>query len=118
MVVWWEGAPIEERRAVLEIESVRDRLAVEERARALDAATLPAPVRDALLEALFSSGANLLLLPIQDVFGWRNRINQPATVSDENWTWQLPWPSDRLAAEPEAVAVATRLKEWAARHGR
>ena len=38
----------------------------------------------------------MLILPIQDVFGWRDRINQPATVGDQNWTWRLPWPSDRL----------------------
>ena len=60
----------------------------------------------ALLEVLFASGANLLILPIQDVFGWRDRINQPATVGDQNWTWRLPWPVDRLATEPEAIAVA------------
>ncbi len=53
-------------------------------------------VRDVLLEALFASGSELLLLPIQDVFGWRDRINEPATVKSENWTFRLPWPVDRL----------------------
>ena len=38
--------------------------------------------REAMLEALFASASDLLILPIQDVFGWRDRINQPATVSD------------------------------------
>ena len=118
MAVWWEGAPEEERRAVLEIASVRERLTEADRARAVDAVTLDHRVRDALLEALFSSGANLLVLPIQDVFGWRERINQPATVSDGNWTWRLPWPSDRLSEEPEAIAAATKLEAWARKHGR
>ena len=45
-------------------------------------------------------GSDLLILPIQDVFGWRDRINQPATVGDDNWTWRLPWPSDRCSTEP------------------
>ena len=67
-------------------------------------------MRDALLEALFASGSNLLILPIQDVFGWRDRINQPATVGDQNWTWRLPWPSDRLLTQPEAIAVALQLR--------
>ena len=63
--------------------------------------TIPT-VRDALLEALFASGSDLLLLPVQDVFGWRDRINEPATVSDGNWTFKLPWPCDRLDEVPEA----------------
>ena len=53
-----------------------------------------------MLETLYASGANLMILPIQDVFGWRDRINTPATVGDDNWTWRLPWASDRLFAEP------------------
>ena len=50
---------------------------------------------------------NLLILPIQDIFGWRDRINQPATVGDSNWTWRLPWPADRTARlKPEAIAAS------------
>ena len=59
-----------------------------------------------LLEALFASGSDLLLLPVQDVFGWRDRINEPATVTDDNWTFRLPWPCDRLDDVPEARAAA------------
>ena len=61
-------------------------------------------VRDALIETLYGSGSNLLILPIQDVFGWLDRINQPATVNTSNWTWRLPWPVDRLATERGAFA--------------
>jgi 4-alpha-glucanotransferase len=60
---------------------------------------LPHAVHEALLETLFASGSNTVILPIGDIFGWRDRINQPATVSDANWTWRLPWPSDRLSTE-------------------
>jgi 4-alpha-glucanotransferase len=67
---------------------------------------------------LFASGADLLILPIQDVFGWRDRINQPATVNSGNWTWRLPWPCDRLAQQPDAIAVANQLREWAHRYRR
>jgi 4-alpha-glucanotransferase len=102
LLVWWEQAPQEERDAVLAIPSVRARLT--------DA---DADIREAILGALFASGASLLILPVQDVFGWRDRINQPATVSDGNWTWRLPWPSDHLLTEPASVAVAVRLNAWA-----
>ncbi|MBI2827987.1 MAG: 4-alpha-glucanotransferase [Acidobacteria bacterium] len=118
MVLWWEGAPAEEREAVLAIPSIRARLTDEERAHAVAAPCLPDRARDALVEALYASGADLLILPVQDVFGWRDRVNQPATIGASNWTWRLPWPSDRLPAEPEAVAAAARLRAWAVRHGR
>ena len=118
MVIWWENAPREEREAVLAIPSVRDHLAADDPARLAAEQQPPHQVREALLEALYASGANLLILPVQDVFGWRDRINQPATIGDENWTWRLPWPCDRLQTEPAAMAVANQLREWAHRHGR
>jgi 4-alpha-glucanotransferase len=104
LIVWWEQAPQAERDAVLAIPSVRTRL------RDADS---DAAIREAILGALFASGADLLILPVQDVFGWRDRINQPATVNDGNWTWRLPWPSDRLLIEPASTAVAALLKGWA-----
>jgi len=117
MVIWWEGAPVEEKEAVLAIPSIREHLTSDDDATA-KSPTLSHPVREAILEALFASGSDLLLLPIQDVFGWRDRINQPATVGSENWTWRLPWPSDRLPTEPAAMSVASQLAEWAKRHNR
>jgi 4-alpha-glucanotransferase len=118
LAVWWEQAPPEERQAALAIPSVRDRLSAGDLDRAAHEPQLSAAVLDALLEALFSSGSDLLILPVQDVFGWRDRINQPATIGVQNWTWKLPWPADRLLTEPAALHVAGRLREWAARHGR
>ena len=116
--IWWEGAPRDEKEAVLAIPSIGEHLMPEETAAALDSTALPHAVREAILESLHASGSNLLLLPIQDVFGWRDRINQPATVSAENWTWRLPWPSDRLSTEPAAMSVARQLSEWSRRHDR
>ena len=118
LAIWWEHAPIDERHAVLSIPSIRDRLSDGDRAAAASAPQLPSAILDAMLEALFSSGSDLLILPVQDLFGWRDRINQPATVGDQNWTWKLPWPSDRLVTEPEATRVAAQLRAWAVRHKR
>jgi 4-alpha-glucanotransferase len=102
LAVWWDHAPQEERDAVLAVPSIRARLSA------------GCDVADAILGALITSPANLVILPIQDVFGWRDRINQPATVSDDNWTWQLPWAVDRLQTEPESIAVSGKLLAWAA----
>jgi len=118
LVIWWEQAPVEERHACLEIPSIRDRMSADDRARAANDSTLTPEVRKTLLEALCASGSDLVILPVQDVFGWRARINQPATVNSHNWTWKLPWPSDRLLSEPEAVDVAEDLRACAERHGR
>ena len=49
---------------------------------------------------------------MQDLFGWRDRINVPGTVGDDNWTWRLPWPVDRLRHVPRpssARAFCRRL---------
>ena len=118
MVIWWQSAPRDEKEGVLAIPSIRERLAAEDIAAAAASPTLPHAVREAMLESLYASGSNLLILPIQDVFGWRDRINQPATVGDDNWTWRLPWPSDRLSTEPAAMTVARQLAEWSKRHSR
>jgi 4-alpha-glucanotransferase len=106
MADWWNGAKADEQEAVLAIPSIRARLTDDDR------------VGDALIETLFASGADLLILPIQDAFGWHDRINPPATISDTNWTWRLPWPVDRMLDEQEAAEVAARLKTWAKRYGR
>ena len=118
LAIWWETAPKEEKIAVLEIPSIRARLSDDDRQRVVDARGLPHVVHETLLETLFASGADLLILPIQDVFGWRDRINEPATIGDGNWTWRLPWPSNGLTTEPAAVAAASQLHEWSQRHRR
>ncbi len=117
LVIWWEGAPRDEREAVVAIPSVRERLAEDDLA-SIDAPGLPNAIHEALIETLYASGSNILILPIQDIFGWRDRINQPATVSESNWTWRLPWLSDRMSTEPAAMEVAKQLREWCLRHQR
>jgi hypothetical protein len=39
-------------------------------------------------------------------------------VSDDNWTWRLPWAVDALDREPAARERADSLRRWAARHQR
>jgi 4-alpha-glucanotransferase len=112
--VWWETAAAEERDAVLAIPSIRRALA------GADGARTPSEdaVREALLSSLYASGSEILILPIQDIFGWRDRINVPGTVNDDNWTWALPWPVDLAGRVPAATTAADRLSELARRFGR
>jgi 4-alpha-glucanotransferase len=114
LCVWWEATEADERAAIAAIPSLGNS------AGAVDLTTgvFTAAVRDLLLEALFASGSNIVLFPIQDLFGWRDRINEPATVGDNNWTWRLPWPVDRLDQQPEAQERQQTLKRWSNQHGR
>jgi 4-alpha-glucanotransferase len=114
LTIWWEQAKDEERLAVAGIPSV------EQLAHGADLLRSPfsPTVRDALLETLFASGSDLLLMPIQDVFGWHDRINVPATVTTDNWTFRLPWLSDCLDDEPLAQERKAMLRDWSTRHQR
>jgi 4-alpha-glucanotransferase len=114
LATWWDGASPAERRAVSDAPAIT-RLSG---GADLAAADYDADIRDVLLEALYASGSDLLLLPVQDVFGWRDRINVPATITDANWTFRLPWPSDMLDEIPEAMERKATLRGWAARYQR
>jgi 4-alpha-glucanotransferase len=107
---WWDGAGYQERQLCADIRGLRD-------AGAPEAAFGPA-IRDALLGALFASGSDFVIVPIQDVFGWRDRVNVPGVVDDQNWTWRLPWRVQELLSQPEAQERAAFLRELVVRSGR
>jgi 4-alpha-glucanotransferase len=114
MAIWWDEAPDSEKQLIAQLPAVQQ---ASTHISILDLPFIPT-VRDALLETLFGSGSNLLLIPVQDVFGWRDRINVPATVGDNNWTYRLPWASDRLNDEAEAKERQQKLREWSQKYGR
>ena len=114
LAVWWEGADAGERQLASALPSIQ-RLTG---GAALGAAPYNPIVRDRLLEALFASASDLLILPVPDVFGWRDRINEPATVGAQNWTFRLPWPCDCLGEVPAARERQAALGDWTRRYGR
>jgi 4-alpha-glucanotransferase len=114
LAAWWDGASGDERRKVGELPTIAHIAG----GAKIDLSPYGPAVRDALLEALFASGSDLVLNPVQDVFGWRDRINEPATVTDSNWTFRLPWPCDRLDEVPEARERQATHRLWSDRYGR
>jgi 4-alpha-glucanotransferase len=112
---WWQGADEPERQAALSVAATAWR---DQPPPAGAGDSLPPAVRDALLEVLFACGSDLLTLPIQDVFGWADRINVPALIDDTNWTWRLPWHVDALDTQPDAVERQQALRRWSERHAR
>ncbi|HXW05636.1 MAG TPA: 4-alpha-glucanotransferase [Vicinamibacterales bacterium] len=108
---WWDGADADEREAALDVPGLRGRPFT-------PASAYSPEVRDALLDVLYAARSGLLILPLQDIFGWRDRINTPALVSDENWTWRLPWAVEDLSEVPDALERARFLRGLAAKHDR
>lgn len=113
LAIWWNQADEDERTKVSALPTVQQ-------IAGRDIAVTPFDdtVRDVLLEALFASASYLLLLPLQDAFGWRDRINEPATVGEHNWTYRLPWPIDRFDIVTEAQERGERLRVWAEKYRR
>jgi 4-alpha-glucanotransferase len=106
LVSWWNSLPQEEQLDVLRLPSVQ---------RASGDTLAPT---DALVRALLHARSRMAIIPIQDLFGWSDRINTPAQVNDENWTWALPWPVDVLLDIPQARERATLLARWTKEAGR
>jgi len=93
IVAWWDELPEAERSQLAGRAGVRPGAGDQERSLAL-------------LRDLFHAGSDLVLVLGQELLGLRSRINTPATVSDDNWTWRLPQPIEDLERDP---GVAHRL---------
>ncbi|BDG03883.1 4-alpha-glucanotransferase [Anaeromyxobacter oryzae] len=105
---WYEAMSPQERAQLLEIPALAP-------LRAEPPARFDDRVRDALLGMIYGSGSDLLLLPFQDVFGLRERVNVPGTVTDANWTYRIPMDLAALAADR---AARERLRGLAVASGR
>jgi 4-alpha-glucanotransferase len=114
MAEWWTSAADDERAKVAAVPSAR-RAAGN---RDLLSASYNPDVRDVLIEMLFASASNLVLLPWIDVFGWTDRVNDPASPAAGNWTFRLPWPSERLDEVGEARERQAALRRWVQAYGR
>ncbi len=110
---WWESTSSEEHLTLLAFAGADASGPPGVERRVLDVTT-----RDRLLELLYASGSDLLVLPVQDLFGWRDRVNLPGTVSGSNWTFRLRWAVDRLESEPEPCRRAADVRAMAERHAR
>ena len=86
---WWDNADDEERCLVTEVPLLRE-LGCSPDVPFSDR------TRDVMIQAMLQSGSELVIFPMQDLFGWRARINTPASVNQHNWTWRLPVPIEDL----------------------
>jgi 4-alpha-glucanotransferase len=66
---------------------------------------MDAPTRTmVLLRDLYGASSNLALVLSQELLALRERINTPATVGAQNWSWRLPRPIEDLESDPGVMA--------------
>ena len=108
MSEWWRDASAEERQQFvtsLALEGTLDR-----RRKTLDHRGI-----DAILGSLYAAPSRLTIAPIQDLFGWEERMNTPGTVDDSNWKWRLPFALDRLQESSAVLQRCGALRAIASR---
>ena len=108
---WWDAAGAEERARMLRLLALAP-------AAPHDADVAFEKVRDAILAALYASPSRMVMIPIQDLFGWRERINLPGTVGPANWSWRLPFAIEDIPQDPALAARLAELRAMAIRAGR
>ena len=112
MSAWWGTLTTEDRAAFLSLPLFRERGLVDAHRLWND------ELRDLVIELTYRAASRDVFLPVQDVFGWADRINKPGTVSDDNWTWRLPFPVDQLEGLALAHERAAALRAFAVATGR
>jgi 4-alpha-glucanotransferase len=65
---------------------------------------------DPILEKLINAGSRLVILPYQDIFGLKDRINTPNTVGPHNWSFRPDVPLEKFSARH--AGVLTKLAAW------
>lgn len=111
LAAWWAELPAEEREKVRKLPALAKLTDTE-------CATYGAVLGEAFLETAYGAGSSLCVLPMQDLFGWTDRINVPGTVGAQNWSWRLPFPIERLVAGTSGARETTLLAVLAAKHRR
>ena len=107
LTTWWRMQPEAERRKLAQALGILDRISAKGE---LDESGL-----DAIIGALYSTSARLVVLPIQDLFGWSDQINRPGTVDEANWTWRLPFLIEDRARTPAVRSRIEKLRAIAVR---
>jgi len=109
MVSWWEELATAEREALCRLPALQS---------VGESREFSPAVHRGLLDVVYHSRSQFLALPFQDLFGLRDRLNVPGTVSSANWTFRLPWTLPQLSSDPSLRARAVSLRKMALDSGR
>ena len=105
---WWRDASADER--IQFVTSLRLEGTLDPRRKTLDHRAI-----DAILESLYAAPSCLTIAPMQDLFGWEERINTPGTTDASNWKWRLPFALDRLQENSAILQRCAALRAIASR---
>ena len=104
LAAWWESELDQPQRdAIL--------LAASKGAETAAPGRLTDKVRRLLLRWVLAGRARLVVLPVQDLFGWKQRFNLPGTVGPHNWTWRMPVAVEHLLADKRTKVPSTELRD-------
>jgi 4-alpha-glucanotransferase len=106
---WWEGIDDAERISFIHGLGIEDGAAPD---------VFDDRLRECIIEAIYASPSRLAIFPIQDLFGWNDRINVPGTISADNWSWRMPFAAGSAIDDPKLRVTITRLRAIAERTGR
>jgi 4-alpha-glucanotransferase len=105
ITAWWDDLPERDRAALAERAGVPP--GADEAARSI-----------ALLADLYGAASDLVLVLAQELLGDRSRLNTPATVNEDNWTWRLPRAIEDLEGDAQLAARMDAIRGLVERSGR
>jgi 4-alpha-glucanotransferase len=109
LAAWWDELPRAEREQMLRMLKIGS----------ADAATVPFEViHERMLAALYSAASKLVVVPLQDLLGWRGRINLPGTVGPANWSWRMPVDVEEALTAQAFQESLRRLRDLVRRTAR
>ncbi len=103
---WWPELP------------ERDRVRFAERAGVAPGVEHDASRSIGLLGEMYRAKSDMALALAQELLGLEERINTPATVGPQNWSWRLPAPIEDLQTDPRVAARFAAIRDLAVRSGR
>jgi 4-alpha-glucanotransferase len=110
LTVWWRAQPVEVREKFVRALGLEGKVSPRR--------MLEESARFAILAALYAAPSKLVIVPIQDLFGWSTQINRPGTISAWNWTYRIPLTLERMRRSRAIEQDVARLREIAIRSGR
>jgi 4-alpha-glucanotransferase len=105
IVAWWDDLPEPDRAVLAQRAGLRPD--ADDDSRSLT-----------LLRDLYGAQSDLALVLAQELLAIRDRINTPATVGGQNWTWRLPRPLEELETDPRLVARFGAIRQLVDAAGR
>ena len=107
---WWETLTGDERAAAVRVYPELQTVA--------DTSTFGPQTHEALIAVAQNAGSDLCIIPWQDAFGTRERINLPGSISSENWAYRIEPNVDELWGRDDCRAIAALLARLSEAAGR